>query len=104
MTMLGDPPNASPVELDRLCDDVRALFAKARGRLPVLGLGVLQFDDASAVVLTYVDVFGTTAHRADPSTIPAAVWPQADGIGRVTATEVESKTPSLFEARVLLVG
>jgi hypothetical protein len=104
MAMLVDPPKATPVELDRLCDGVRALFAKARARLPVTGLGVMQFDGASAVVLTYVDVFGTTAHRADLSTILPAVQPHGSGIGRVTASDMESDSPSLFEARVFLVG
>ena len=102
--MLVDPPKVSPAELERLCDEVRAVFANARARLPVTGLGVMQFDGASAVVLTYVDVFGTTAHRANLSTIPPAVQPQVSAIGRVAASEMASDSPNLFEARVLLVG
>ena len=102
--MLLDPPQASAAELDRLCDGVRVVFANAARRLPLMGLGVMQFDGPSAVVLTYVDVFGTTAHRADLSTISPAVRPSVSEIGRVTASEMESDSPNLFEARALLVG
>ena len=102
--MLVDPPKASSAELDRLCDGVRSLFARTRLRLPATGLGVMQFDGASAVVLTYVDVFGTTAHRGELSTIPSGMRPDVSRIGRVTASEMQSDAPNLVAARALLIG
>jgi hypothetical protein len=104
MTMLLDPRGASPVLLGRLGDGLRAAFRDATGRLPLTGLGVLHIDDADVAVLTYVDLIGATAHRLRLQDVPDALRSGTSTIGRLTATDENAPSPSLFDARVLLVG
>src|SRR5918996_6579117 len=85
MTVLLDTPAAPPAVLDRLCDGLNSLLASARGGLPLLGLGVLQWDGPARAVLNYVDPTGITAHRIARGDVPEAVRPGISVPGRLVS-------------------
>jgi transcriptional regulator with GAF, ATPase, and Fis domain len=104
MTMLLDLPAASPAVLDRLCDGLKAAHATASDRLPLLGVGVLQWDGAEHAVLSYFDATGSTAHRLARVDLPEAVCPGMSVPGRLVYGDAGRPPLGVLGTRVLLEG
>jgi two-component system response regulator HydG len=103
MSMLSDLPAASPAVLDRLCDGLNVIQGSIGDRLPLLGLGVLQWDGADHAVLNYVDATGITAHRLARTAIPDAARPGIPAPGRLVPGDGPSSL-GVFGARVFIQG
>jgi transcriptional regulator with GAF, ATPase, and Fis domain len=104
MTTLLDPPGASPAGLDRLCDGLKAALETVRARLPLLGLGIVQWDGADRAVLSYVDATGATAHRIARGDLPDPARPGIQVPGRLVSTADGRRSLGVIGARVLLEG
>jgi two-component system response regulator HydG len=104
MTTLLDPPGASPAGLDRLCDGLKTALETVRDRLPLLGLGIVQWDGANRAVLSYVDATGATAHRIARGALPDAAHPGMSVPGRLVSNADGRPSLGVLGARVLLEG
>jgi transcriptional regulator with GAF, ATPase, and Fis domain len=102
--MLLDPLAAPPAVLDRLCDGLNNLLVGVQGRLPLLGLGMLQWDGPTGAVLNYVDSTGITAHRIARQDVPEGVRPGISAPGRLVSGDAALPPFGVLGTRVLLEG
>jgi transcriptional regulator with GAF, ATPase, and Fis domain len=102
--MLYDAPSASPAVLDRLCDGLKTVLDGVGDRLPLLGLGVLQWDGPDRAVLNYVDATGITAHRLARAAVPDAVRPGISVPGRLVPGADDRRSLGVFGTRVFIEG
>jgi two-component system response regulator HydG len=104
MSMLFDAPLAPAAVLDRLCDGLKFLHLTFGERMPLLGVGVLQWDGPDRAVLNYVDATGTTAHRVARSAVPDQVRPGIEVPGRLVPSADAGPSLGVIGTRVLLEG